>query len=292
MVNQAKSNNMIKYLTLMLCIANCSLNCLELDIYQAIVDAERANLTIPAEHDYRIPTLNKYGYMFTKFDPIVESFLKMIENNPKQTFFEVGGAYGNVAEKALEKGIENYYLNDCEERHLKSFARKLNEEGKIHLFPALHLILGRCPEEVILPPSSFDAILVNKVLHFFSPQTIDAFVEWLHDKMKSGGRVFVLTISPFYKGHEELLKDYQKQKKEGVRFPGYCPIYEESHPGQQYPSEACPTSLLFMEIETLKDLFVQHGFQIEEEFKLAIINSDNSEWRAGNDMVGIIAHKL
>ncbi|WP_161780943.1 class I SAM-dependent methyltransferase [Criblamydia sequanensis] len=282
---------MIKYLTLMLCIANCSLNCLELDIYQAIFDAECENLTIPEEHDYRISTLNKYGYMFTKFDPTVDRFLKLIENNLKQTFFEVGGAYGNVAEKALEKGIEKYYLNDCEERHLKSFARKLYKEGKTHLFPALHLIPGRCPDEVSMPSNSFDAILVNKVLHFFSPQTIDAFVEWLNDLLKPGGKVFVLTISPFYKGHEELLKDYQKQKEEGARFPGYCSRYETSHSGEQYPSEARPASLLFMEIDTLKDLFVQHGFQIEEEFKLAIINSDNSEWRAGNDMVGIIAHK-
>lgn len=283
---------MIKYLATILCAANFAVNGVELDISQAISDAEFQKLTIPEEHEYRIPTLNHYGYMFTKFDPIVERFLQLIEKNPNQTFFEVGGAYGNVAEIALEKGIENYYLNDCEERHLKSFARKLKENGKTYLYQALHLISGRCPEDVVITASSFDAILVNKVLHFFTPETIDTFVQWLNDAMKPGGEVFVLTISPFYKGHAELQKDYQKKKEEGVRFPGYCSMYNESNPAQKYPSVARPTSLLFMELDTLKSLFLQHGFQIEEEFELAVINSDNPEWRPGKDLVGIIAHKL
>ncbi len=283
---------MIKYLVTILCAANFVVNGVELDISQAISDAELQNLTIPEEHEYRIPTLNHYGYMFTKFDPIVERFLQRIEENPNQAFFEVGGAYGNVAEIALEKGIENYYLNDCEERHLKSFARKLKENGKMHLFQGLHLISGKCPEDIVITESSFDAILVNKVLHFFTPETVDTFVQWLNDAMKPGGKVFVLTISPFYKGHEELLKDYQKKKEEGFRFPGYCSMYNQSNPAQKYSSEARPTSLLFMELDTLKLLFLQHGFQIEEEFELAVINSDNPEWRPGKDLVGIIAHKL
>ena len=288
---------MIKYIVISLFLANCAMNGAELDITQAISDAEFQKLAIPEEHAYKIPTLNQYGYMFTKFDPIVEHFLQSIEKNPKQTFFEVGGAYGNVAEAALEKGIENYYLNDCEERHLKSFARKLNENGKMHIFQGLHLISGRCPEDITMTESSFDAILINKVLHFFTPETIDAFVQWLNRGLKSGGRIFILTASPFFKGvspfcgHEELLKDYQRKKQEGVRFPGYYSMYKESQPAQKIELQARPASLLFMELDTLKHLFLQHGFQIEEEFELAIIDSDSPEWRPGKDMVGIIAYK-
>lgn len=270
----------------------CAINGAELNISKVIVDAEFQKLTIPPEHAYRIPTLNQYGYMFTKFDPIVERFLQSIEKQPKQVVFEVGGAYGNVAEAALEKGVEYYGLNDCEECHLKSFIKKLKENGKTHLFESLHLIAGRCPGDVALVDNSCDGILVNKVLHFFSPETIDVFVRWLRNGLKPGGKAYVLTISPFYKGHAELFVDYAEKKQEGVRFPGYCSTYGESKPGQSYESEARPASLLFMELDTLKNLFVQHGFQIEEEFELAIIDSDNSEWSHGKDMAGIIAKKL
>ena len=55
--------------------------------------------------------------------------------------------------------------------------------------------------------------------------------------------------------------------------------------------ETRPIHLLFMELSALKELFLQHGFQIEEEFELAIIDHDSPEWRAGRDMVGIIAYK-
>lgn len=286
------NHKMIKYGLLSLCIANSHINGVELDIFEAISDAKLQKLAIPLESAHRVPTLNQYGYMFTKFDPVVERFLQSIEKKPKQIVFEVGGAYGNVAEIALEKGIENYYLNDCDERHLKSFAKKLSDNKKTHLFQALHLISGRCPEEVVIKENSFDAILVNKVLHFFTPETIDAFVHWLNSGLKPGGRVFILTISPFYKGHEELLKDYEEKKREGVRFPGYCSRYREPKSAQKYIPEARPDTLLFMELDTLKHLFQQHGFHIEEEFELAIIDSENSKWNLGKDMVGIVAYKL
>lgn len=278
---------MIK-LIISLFLGICAMNANVLDISQAISDAESQNLIIPEEQAFRISTLNQHGFMFTKFDPIVERFLQSIEKEPKQTVFEVGGAYGNVAEAALEKGIEKYYLNDCEECHLKSFARKLKENEKDYLFPSLYLIAGRCPDDVAITDNTYDGILVNKVLHFFTPETIDAFIRWLNKGLKPGGRVYVLTISPFYRGHTELLADYEKKKQEGFRFPGYFPAYAKSKPAQKYPTKACPTSLLFMELDTLKHLFLQHGFQIEEEFELAIIDSDNPEWELGKDMVGIM----
>ncbi|MBS0624936.1 MAG: class I SAM-dependent methyltransferase [Verrucomicrobia bacterium] len=280
------------YITTILCASSCVGNALELDISQAISDAEAQKLTIPEESEYRVPTLNQYGYMFTKFDPIVERFLHLIESNPEQPFFEVGGAYGNVAEAALEKGAKNYGLNDCEERHLKSFAKKLQDQGKTELFQALHLISGRCPEDVKIGPNSLEAMLVNKVLHFFSPETIDTFVQWIYEGLKPNGRVFVMTISPFYKGHQDLLAAYQTKKETGIRFPGYCSQFRESKAAQKYEEETRPASLLFMELDTLKQLFIQHGFQIEEEFELAIIDQDNHEWMPGQDMVGIIAQKI
>jgi ubiquinone/menaquinone biosynthesis C-methylase UbiE len=268
----------------------CKLQGVELEISQAIVDAELQALVIPEEHAYKIPTLNQYGYMFTKFDPVTERFLQLIEEKPEQAFFEVGGAYGNVAQAALEKGIDSYYLNDCEERHLKSFVKKLKDEGREHLFHGLRLIHSRCPDFAIAS-NSFDAILVNKVLHFFTPDTIDVFVHWLHQILKPGGRVFVMTVSPFFAGNEEFLDDYQKKKQKGVRFPGYRSLYHASQFAQTMEVQTRPVSLLFMELEALKDLFVQQGFQIQEGFELEIIDSDNHEWKPGKDMVGIIASK-
>jgi phospholipid N-methyltransferase len=281
----------MKYLIIFLFLKLSVVGAVELNITQAIFDAESQNLVIPDEQSYRIATLNQYGYMFTKFDPIVEKFLQAIQRKPDQIVFEVGGAYGNVAEVALEKGIKKYYLNDAEAAHLKSFARKLKIDKKEHLFTSLCLIAGRCPDEVDINDEVYDSILVNKVLHFFTPETIDAFIKWLKKGLKVGGRIYLLTISPFYKGHTEWLSHYQERKQQGLRFPGYYPDYATSTFAQGYPSASRPASLLFMELDTLKSIFIEHGFQMEEEFELAVIDNDHADWRPGKDMVGIIVIK-
>jgi len=134
--------------------------------------------------------------------------------------------------------------------------------------------------------------LVNKVLLFFSPDNIDSFVEWLRKGLKIGGLVYVFTISPFYKGHEEILSGYEERKKEGIRFPGWCSSCEKMDVGKVYNPHVRPDSILYMEMSTLKELFEGHGFQIMEEFDLAIINEKNPEWCPGKDMAGIIAKKL
>lgn len=246
---------------------------------------------IPKEHAYRVPTLNHSGYMFTVFDPVTKKFLRSIEINPSQAVFEVGGAYGNVAEAALDLGVSAYYLNDKEPLHLKLFVQKLQAEGKGGFFSSLSLVPGECPEEVAIPENNFDAILVNKVLHFFTPEAIDSFVSWLYKGVKPGGAVYVLTISPYYHGHEELLENYSKKKRDGVRFPGYVAEYRKSQPADGYREKARPDHLLFMELETLQKLFLEHGFEIVEEFSLSIVDLHQPEWGPGDDMVGIIAKK-
>lgn len=125
------------------------------------------NVTIPEARAFRIATLNQYGYMFTKFDPLTKRLLAEVQQNPNLSIFEVGGAYGNVAEAALELGVNQYHLNDYEPRHLQAFANKIQQEGKSHYFSSLSLIPGKCPDEVKIADNSYDVILVNKVLHFF-----------------------------------------------------------------------------------------------------------------------------
>lgn len=273
-------------------MSSCVLEPKRLDISYALEGIQLDDLKAPEESSFRMPTMNRFGYMFTKFDPLVNKWLESIIKNPNQVLFEVGSAYGNVASAALEKGIKKYYINDCEEKHLKIFARQLKENKKEHLFSSLELILGRCPDDVKLRDNSLDAILVNKVLHFFTPSNIDSFVEWMRKGLKTGGLVYIFTISPFYKGHEEILTGYEERKKEGIRFPGWCPAWEKMGIGKTYhPQNARPASLLYMEMNTLKELFEGHGFQIVEEFNLATINEENPEWRPGKDMAGIIAKK-
>jgi hypothetical protein len=263
-----------------------------LDVNHALEDIKLMDLKIPEESRFRVPTMNRFGYMFTKFDPIVDKWLESIKKNPSQVLFEVGGAYGNVANAALENGIERYYLNDCEEAHLKLFVRQLKENKREHLFSSLKLVVGRCPDDIKLRENSLDGILVNKVLHFFTPDNIDFLIEWMRKGLKIGGLVYIFTISPFYKGHEEIMIGYEKRKKQGIRFPGWCSSCEEMDVSKIYNPLVCPTSLLYMEMSTLKELFEGHGFQIIEEFDLAIINEVNPEWVFGKDMAGIIAKKL
>jgi len=272
--------------------SSCVLKPKGLDIGQVLEEIPLRDLKIPEEARYRVPTMNRHGYMFTKFDPVTNRWLESIRKNRDQVLFEVGGAYGNVATAALEKGVKKYYLNDFEEKHLKIFARQLKQNKKEHLFSSVELIVGRCPDEVMLKDNCLDAILANKVLLFFTPDNIDFFVAWMRNGLKIGGCVYIFTINPFYKGHEEILTGYEKRKKDGVRFPGWCYSCEKMDVSKVYNPQVRPETILYMEMSTLKELFQRHGFQIVEEFELAIINEENTEWRSGKDMAGIIAKKL
>lgn len=271
---------------------NCVLKPKRLDISQVLENVQVSDLKIPEESRFRRPTLNQFGYMFTKLDPVADRCLDAVIKNPDQVLFEVGGAYGNVAKAALERGIKRYYLNDCDERHLKIFVQQLKAENKEHLFSSLELIVGRCPDDVTLRDASLDAMLVNKVLHFFTPDNIDSFVAWARKGLKVGGLIYIFTISPFYTGHEKILKGYEDRKKAGTRFPGWRPNLEKLDVDKIYNPLVRPNSLLYMENSTLKDLFQSHDFQIMEEFDFAIIDEKNPEWRPGKDMAGIIAKKL
>ena len=257
----------------------------------SLLDEEEEGYAIPEAKEFMVPTLNRHGFMFAKFDPLVERLLLSIEQNPDQAVFEVGGAYGNVAEAALKRGIKEYYLNDFEMRHLLAFARKMKRSGEDSFLSSIRLILGRCPEDVFLQEGAFDAILLNKVLHFFTPDTIDEFVRWVRKGLKIGGRVFVFNVSPFLAWDAPLLGDYYKKQKQGVRFPGYCSHYGESIAALKYEESVRPHHILFMEIETLKDLFQEHGFSIEEQFQLSYNSDLDSSWIPGNEMVGVIAVK-
>lgn len=250
-----------------------------------------AILSLPQEKGFKIATLNRYGYMFTRFDPLVERLLESIEENPDQVVFEVGGAYGNVAEAALELGVRKYYLNDCEEKHLKVFLNRMQQRGKQHLLRSLEMVLGRCPEEVHLEEKSYDALLVNKVLHFFTPETIDVFVEWMRKALKKGGKAYIFLASPFLPGDAPLLAEYEAAKGRGERFPGYFPNYGSSDASQWIEAEARPTSVLYMEIDTLTELFQDHGFHVDETFEVGFKEEQDPPWCPGIGMVGVIISK-
>ena len=177
--------------------SSCVLKPKGLDISQVVEEIPFRDLKIPEEARYRVPTMNRHGYMFTKFDPVTNRWLESIRKNRDQVLFEVGGAYGNVATAALEKGVKKYYLNDFEEKHLTIFANQLKQNKKEHLFSSVELIVGRCPDEVKLKDNCLDAILANKVLLFFTPDNIDFFVEWMRNGLKVGGCVYILPLVLF-----------------------------------------------------------------------------------------------
>ena len=264
---------------------------IELDAAQVFREAEACGAFIPSAEKEKIATRNRHGYMFTKFDPLVDSFLESIRAKRCRTVFEVGGAYGNVAEAALELGVDHYYFNDREVQHIQAFVRRLHMSGKETLVSRLHLLLGSCPEDVRIPSCAFDAILVNKVLHFFTPDTIDGFVRWLKKGLMPQGRVYVFNISPFLVGHDDLLDEYYQNKHAGSRFPGYFPEYDKSSSALTIDEVARPERLLFMELDTLEQLFLDHGFTIEQSFQLTYKEETTPAWQEGKDMVGIIASK-
>jgi SAM-dependent methyltransferase len=247
----------------------------------------------------KYPTFNGTGYVFFTISPVGEAFLNE-EAKPRRHVLEIGAGFGNIAIEALKiGGVGTYTAIDLEADHLKLLVQRVKQafgEQAPAALSRLQLLCGKAPQELPEADGLYDAILIDKVLHFMIPTEIKQLLAWAKCALKKSGKIYVTTASPYSSLYANLLPVYLQQKAAEIEFPGYFEnIMQYISPGHitNYPGFIVPdTAVLFARADLVK-LFEDAGMQVEESYSLQIPTDDVPHWPVVADeesnIVGIIA---
>lgn len=228
-----------------------------------------------------IKTLNNMGYMTTSLDPVSQRFVDFCTQGKHA--LEIGAAYG-VATRAVLNNSCHITANDIDDRHLQILKNRCsNEQLKF-----LDLKSGAFPFELNFKQNSFDAILICRVLHFFSGEEITDSLKIAFDWLKPGGRLFVVAETPYLKNWKRFIPIYEERKQKGEKWPGIITNPEE-YEGNR--SRFLPEFVHWLDIDVLEKAFKQAGFKvISSEFINRKDFPDDIRYD-GRESVGIIGEK-
>lgn len=238
------------------------------------------------QEDGKIPTLNKTGLMTHDRDPFSEAFIDFATVGQK-TVLEVGAAYGITTILTLEKGVESggitYVANDIDPGHL----RILQQETPDFLREHLYLNHASFPTEMNFSEGTFDAILLCRVIHLFTPEAMEEGLKKIYQWLKPGGRIYLTAMSPFHHGFKEFLPVYNQRWKEKNDWPGVIKNFHDFFPKIK---DISPQYVHIMDDRPLIAALERYNFNIDKS-SFYDYDRPNKSKRTGKEYYGVIASK-
>lgn len=106
-----------------------------------------------------------------------------------------------------------YHLNDLDQRHLFIAAQELTKELPSFNSDNVKYLEGDIKSLEL--KDQYDAILMARVLHFFSPDAVKQTVETLFNSLKPGGRIYIVAITPYVKRYQRFIPEYEHRRGKG-----------------------------------------------------------------------------
>ncbi|MCT4634625.1 MAG: class I SAM-dependent methyltransferase [Rickettsiales bacterium] len=252
-------------------------------------------LSMPSPYlDGRVQTLNNMGAVSPAVDPITYRYLDFLkQSNSSVLALEIGAAYGNMVLSVLQNTEVNIVANDLDNRHIEILNNRVQECCKDQFY-RLKTDVSNFPQEFKLA-QNFDAILMARVAHFFSPEKFGDAVNKIVEILNPEGCVYLVGITPYVNRFASFISEYEKRIKNGEDWPGYIENMQE-YTDLEFTSEKVYQSLKekpfhFLSANYLRGVFEDRGFYVKysEEFPLSY---NSNEWSYdGRENVGIIACK-
>ena len=200
-----------------------------------------------------VKTNNRTGYITTFADPIVRAFIRhaAFANGPA---LEVAAGYGLPSVAAAAAGCRDITVSDIDESHLE-YVRSLKEYKN-----RIRTMVGELPDHSGLPQNHFDAILISRVLHFFSGAQVARTLENIRRWLRPGGTAFLVCDSIFQSQFVNFSEEYQNRLSKNLRWPGYFCNMSRVH-GKR--SSDLPDVFHFFDESTLSTALLQAKLQIK-----------------------------
>lgn len=227
-------------------------------------------------------TLNNTGYMFENLTAYGKEFIEFC-STVDSPVLDIGAAYGVATLPALEKGA--YVIaNDIDHNHLVLLKSRVPETYHQNL----ELRGGKFPTEIDFPENSLSAILIANVWHFLSGEEMIQAIELMYSWLKPGGKVFIITATPYAKVIKDFILIFHERKIQGEQWPGEI----EDISIYNHPRLAdLPKFMHFMDDEVIHGLFCNSSFLIEKVEFIARPDLPLEMQLDGRETVGIIVVK-
>jgi len=231
----------------------------------------------------RTPTLNKMGWVHPFIDEITAQFLKDIKTETKP-YLEIGAAFGYASKIAIENGA-TAWVNDLDANQLQVLEQSLSPKEK----ERTNFIVGDFPDGLELPSNFFHAVVMVRMLHFFSPDKLKRALKKAHEILLPDGKIYIVAETPFLRSWSDQIPTYQTRKEMGDQFPGYYEDIYKHHPEMR---EFLQDKIHFIDIETLKREVESAGFKILTITYMARSDYPTRLRLDGRETIGCIAQKV
>lgn len=269
-------------------------------IQKIIVDMQTQKITsnpllqvpLPPENETTgkfIKTYNKFGgFTTTASDSYSCQFIDFANSINNGVFLEIGAAFGCASLNILSNNNQ-LFCNDIEANNLAIVFQRALQSNTHH---NLKLIPGEFPDELInLPKNSFDAILICRVLHFFSGEKILQSLNLLYDLLKPNGKLFIVCETPYLRNWQKFIPEYEHRVIQGWNWPG-----EINNPADFESSgraSTLPKFVHWLTKDILDQILIKTKFTIEKSSYIDRIGQfPNDLLLDGRESVGAIARKI
>lgn len=232
------------------------------------------------EDETFIPTLNTTGSVTTILDPFSEEFTEFAANCSLPVA-DLGVGYGFTTYKALERGA-TVIANDLEPQHLEVLMQRLPEAYKAKIT----LKVGSIPNGADFSDNSLGAILASRFLHFLPGEEIEFALSKMYKWLASGGKLFVVTETPYLGNLKEFIPIYEARKKEGQLWPGVIENFDF-----YFPKQPTPKFGNLLDPEVLERIFKNAGFTVEKTHFVSRPYYPEGVRFDGRESVGIVGRK-
>ena len=209
------------------------------------------------------------GFTTTPCDPVSQQVIEHAALSAKQggRVLEIGAAFGAATLEAIAKGA-TVFCNDIDPENLAVVRQRFMEttddssESLTGDSSRLVLVPGELPNELIgLPEKHFDAILICRVLHFFSGSKIEESLALLAKLLAPKGKIYIVCETPFLRNWQRFIPEFNRRVEENEEWPGE--ITEPAKYESSGRASSLPKFVHWITKEVLDRSLVKAGFSVE-----------------------------
>ncbi|HLB56106.1 MAG TPA: class I SAM-dependent methyltransferase [Coxiellaceae bacterium] len=245
-----------------------------------------------------IPTKNQMGWEVPPVDSDVftQEFQLRVSDETKKRVLILGAGYGSFAYSLLESTRHNstkVVVNDLSEEQMAIFTDLLPREfdGRVTV------ISGDFLSAANFPPNHFDEILVQNVIHFFTPEQMEIFLSRAYFWLKPNGSLTITCSTPYwgvFAGENNHIKIFENKKSAGEEWPGFIDNLKKYFEERNHPAAkiAFDGPLHNQDGDTLSRAAKQYGFQLAKKGLFAMPTTFPTMFQLdGREYAGLTATK-
>ncbi|MGX8726494.1 class I SAM-dependent methyltransferase [Legionella pneumophila] len=209
------------------------------------------------------------GFTTTPCDPVSQQFIEHAALSAKHggKVLEIGAAFGAATLEAIAKGA-TVFCNDIDPENLAVVRQRFLEttddscDSLTGDSSKLVLVPGELPNELIgLPEKHFDAILICRVLHFFTGSKIEESLALLAKLLAPKGKIYIVCETPFLRNWQCFIPEFNRRIEENEEWPGE--ITEPAKYESSGRASSLPKFVHWITKEVLDRTLIKAGFSVE-----------------------------